>query len=212
MMNNIQQQQQGEEQPCWADPNAAAVATTTNMTFQSGEIQGTIDGGAIGGGEGDGNFLAEPYSTLDEPVRETIMRDVRSVSSKIQVILLPLKKTNPLEYVSVSTEEEVQQDENQRKVLQALRDWDLWGPLVVCLALSILLSIRSPTEQASGVFAAVFCSMWLGSAIVTVNAKLLGGTISFFQSVCVLGYSVFPFVISALLIAILSKSFLGHVW
>ena len=54
--------------------------------------------------------------------------------------------------------------------------------------------------------------MWLGSAVVTYNAKLLGGTISFFQSVCVLGYSVFPFVLSAVLIATLSKTFLGHVW
>lgn len=160
----------------------------------------------------DGDFLTQPFSTLDEPVRETIMRDVRSVASKIKVVLLPLNKTNPLEYAYVSTEEEVEQDENQKKVLATLRDWDLWGPLIVCLSLSILLSLRAPSTQASAVFAAVFCSMWLGSAVVTINAKLLGGSISFFQSVCVLGYCVFPFVISALLIVTLSKTFLGHVW
>jgi hypothetical protein len=54
--------------------------------------------------------------------------------------------------------------------------------------------------------------MWLGSVVVTFNAKLLGGTISLFQSVCVLGYSVFPFVISATLITLLSKTFFGRVW
>ena len=31
-----------------------------------------------------------PLSTLDEPVMETIMRDVRAVGSKLKVVLLPL--------------------------------------------------------------------------------------------------------------------------
>ena len=33
--------------------------------------------------------------------------------------------------------------------------------------------------------------------MVTVNAQLLGGNLSFFQSVCVLGYCIFPLTISA---------------
>ena len=36
-------------------------------------------------------------------------------------------------------------------------------------------------------FAEVFVIVWLGSLVVTLNTKLLGGHISFFQSVCVLG-------------------------
>jgi len=48
------------------------------------------------------------------------------------------------------------------------------------------------------VFAAVFVIVWFGAAAVTVNAQLLGGTISFFQSVCILGYCVFPLTLSAL--------------
>jgi hypothetical protein len=47
------------------------------------------------------------------------------------------------------------------------------------------------------VFSAVFLAVWAGAAIVTLNAQLLGGTISFFQSVCVLGYCVFPIAIAA---------------
>jgi hypothetical protein len=38
------------------------------------------------------SFLTKPYSTLDEPVRDTIMRDVRSVAAKLRVVLLPLDR------------------------------------------------------------------------------------------------------------------------
>lgn len=44
--------------------------------------------------------------------------------------------------------------------------------------------------------------MWVGSGVVTMNSLLLKGKISFFQSVCVLGYCVFPLVISAILCAV----------
>jgi uncharacterized membrane protein YhdT len=54
------------------------------------------------------------------------------------------------------------------------------------------------------VFAAVFVIVWFGAAAVTVNAQLLGGTISFFQSVCILGYCVFPLTLSALACFIMS--------
>lgn len=39
--------------------------------------------------------------------------------------------------------------------------------------------------------------MWGGAFVVTINTKLLGGHISFFQCVCVLGYCVFPIVLAA---------------
>ena len=37
--------------------------------------------------------LFQPYSTLDEPVVETIMRDVRAVVSKLKIVMLPLDRT-----------------------------------------------------------------------------------------------------------------------
>merc|ERR1712146_494496 len=100
---------------------------------------------------------------------------------------------------------------------------DLWGPLLVCLSLSILLSFSAPTEQGALVFAAVFFVVWFGSAIVTLNAQLLGGTISFFQSLCILGYCVFPLDMAAFVsfaLSIAFKSFIlksilvtiGFVW
>lgn len=52
---------------------------------------------------------------------------------------------------------------------------DLWGPLLVCLALSIMLSLKAPGDQSALVFAAVFVVVWCGAALVTLNAQLLGG-------------------------------------
>ena len=81
---------------------------------------------------------------------------------------------------------------------------DLWGPLLVCLLLSSVLSFTAPGDSASLVFAAVFVIVWCGAAAVTVNAQLLGGSISFFQSICILGYCVFPLTISSISCLILS--------
>ncbi|CAM9803986.1 unnamed protein product [Discosporangium mesarthrocarpum] len=107
------------------------------------------------------------------------MRDLRSVGAKLRIVLNP--------------------SGDQKGVLKKLKEWDLWGPLMVCLVLSIMLSVTAPQDQGALVFAAVFVVVWCGAAIVTLNAQLLGGTISFFQSVCVLGYCVFPLLVSAVL-------------
>lgn len=86
------------------------------------------------------------------------------------------------------------------------------GPLIVCLTLSVILSFKAPTNEADLVFASVFCLVWLGSVVVTINAQLLGGTISFFQSICVLGYCVFPMTLAALIIGLLRLTPLSYVW
>eukprot|EP00298_Acanthocystis_sp_HF-20_P000020 c10017_g1_i1.p1 GENE.c10017_g1_i1~~c10017_g1_i1.p1 ORF type:complete len:186 (+),score=33.37 c10017_g1_i1:51-608(+) len=115
-------------------------------------------------------------STIDEPIKETLMRDIRMVGTKLKHVMDPRTKN---------------------EVKKQLRDWDLWGPLVLCLCLSIILSSRAPTDQTSLVFAAVFFIVWVGAALVTINAVLLGGNISFFQSVCVLGYCIFPLLVAS---------------
>lgn len=131
--------------------------------------------GIGGGGGGSGGSMGADYGTLDEPVTETIMRDVRMVGNKMMCVLNP-RKAN----------------------IQTLKDWDLWGPLILCLMLATLLSWFAPYEQKSLVFASVFVIVWCGAAVVTVNALLLGGNISFFQSVCVLGYCIFPLNIASI--------------
>jgi hypothetical protein len=49
---------------------------------------------------------------------------------------------------------------------------DLWGPLLVCLLLSSILSITAPGDSASLVFAAVFVIVWAGAGAVTLNAQV----------------------------------------
>ena len=103
------------------------------------------------------------------------MRDLKAVWKKLKQVLFPLQ--------------------NKQNIL---KDWDLWGPLLLCLVLSVRLSLTAPSDQGSSVFAGVFVIVWVGAGVVTLNSKLLGGTLSFFQSVCVLGYCIFPIVVSSL--------------
>eukprot|EP01132_Coremiostelium_polycephalum_P006620 gene6620-8191_t len=116
-------------------------------------------------------------NTLDEP-----LRDVKTVLWKLYHVIIP-----------------------RGKATDALRDWDLWGPLLLCLAMAVLLSTSAQDTQKALVFAIVFVVIWLGAVFVTINAQLLGGKLSFFQSVCVLGYCIFPLTIATLVIWIASK-------
>jgi hypothetical protein len=56
-----------------------------------------------------------------------------------------------------------------------IRDWDLWGPLIFCLLLSVLLSFTAKADQKNVVFSGVFALVWIGEAVVTLQIKLLGG-------------------------------------
>lgn len=63
-----------------------------------------------------------------------------------------------------------------------------------------VLNLGMETQDKGKSFGMLFIIMWGGAFVVTVNTKLLGGHISFFQCVCVLGYCVFPIVIAAVAI------------
>merc|ERR1711974_524146 len=93
-----------------------------------------------------------------------------------------------------------------------LREWDLWGPLILCTIMATILQghADSPgTDLGDGgpQFAEVFVIVWVGAMIVTLNIKLLGGSISFFQSVCVLGYCLLPLVLSLILCRVVLLAF-----
>ncbi|GAB1601313.1 protein YIPF6-like [Argonauta hians] len=127
------------------------------------------------GGDGSEDELC----TLDEPVKDTIFRDLKAVGVKFFHVLYP-KHSSLL-----------------------LREWDLWGPLIICVLMALMLqsSPQHLDKQISGgpEFSEVFVIFWVGAVIVTINSKLLGGNISFFQSVCVLGYCVTPLAIALMI-------------
>jgi len=58
---------------------------------------------------------------------------------------------------------------------EGLRDWDLWGPLIFCLLLSLFLSRGAKADQRDLVFSGIFAMVWIGEAVVTLQIKLLGG-------------------------------------
>ncbi|ESN92335.1 hypothetical protein HELRODRAFT_89615 [Helobdella robusta] len=133
----------------------------------------------------NGNINLDDFNTLDEPVRATITRDLKAVGKKFMHVLYP------------------------RESRSLLKDWDLWGPLMLCICLAVILhedttSATSLSFDSSGPqFAEVFIVYWIGAAIVTLNIKLLGGSISIFQGVCVLGYCVLPLAVAALACSLL---------
>ncbi|KAA8496490.1 Protein YIPF6 [Porphyridium purpureum] len=116
----------------------------------------------------DGDF------TIDESVAASVFRDIALVARRMGLVFLP----------------------GLSSLRAELRDWELWGPLFICMSLAVILSVQA-TDAASVVFSIVFLIVWVGSAIVTMNAQLLGARISFFQTVCLLGYCVFPLLISS---------------
>lgn len=128
--------------------------------------------------------------TLQEPVLTTIGRDLKMVARKLRVVLLPTAgaggEAPPLGSPATGAEggagaTPTGSEAAAAGTLRVLREWDLWGPLLLCLVLSIILSINAPSGQASLVFASVFVTVWAGAAVVTVNAKLLGGNMCVFH-------------------------------
>ncbi|EGR33033.1 hypothetical protein IMG5_063190 [Ichthyophthirius multifiliis] len=105
------------------------------------------------------------------------IRDLRMIAHKLRYVLIPALREN---------------DGRQ------LREWDLWGPLFFCLILAFVLSLSS--DDNTNIFSIIFILVWGGSSIVTLNVNLLGGNAHFLQSLCVLGYCIFPIVIASIII------------
>lgn len=144
-----------------------------------------------------------PQNTIDETVWDTLRRDLLAVWSKMREVLYPrylfggtmFESDNGLRGVYANLRgagitggrEElaglagrVVDVENllaQNNMTPGLRDWDLWGPLIFCLLLSLLLSFNAQPEQKDEVFSGVFAMVWIGEAVVTLQIKLLGGNV-----------------------------------
>mmetsp|Transcript_6110 Transcript_6110/g.13278 ORF Transcript_6110/g.13278 Transcript_6110/m.13278 type:complete len:196 (+) Transcript_6110:175-762(+) len=122
--------------------------------------------------------------TLDESVFKTILRDLATILRNLRTVLIPINWNF-----------------NNRDA--ALRNWDLWGPLIFMLMLATTISWGA--EDASTVFSMVFAECGLGAIVLTVNVILLGGDIVFFQALCLLGYCLFPICVAAIVCAAVNK-------
>jgi len=84
-----------------------------------------------------------------------------------------------------------------------LRNWDLWGPFFICLIFGLFINSTFRSYLDSNQFILLFFSVFGGALIVTFNTRVLGGKISFFQSVAILGYCIFPLFIASVVLLLL---------
>ncbi len=145
--------------------------------------------------------------TLDEPITTTILRDLRRIYSNLVMVVVPIELAK---YVDHGVDDGLGGDGDGRELApasptarqaarrnQALKNWDLWGPMFFTLGLAIPLSIG--TSKPSSTFSLVFGLISIGACVLTVNVVLLGGSIGIFQSLCLLGYCLAPLNVAAIL-------------
>ena len=114
----------------------------------------------------------------------SLMRDLNRIYSKLKVVALPVSS------------------ESKNK---ELKQWDLWGPFIICLLLGTILCFT--TKKNSGlVFSMIFIIMWIGAIIITMNSSLLGGKLTLMQCICLLGYCTFPLVLASFINRVILKS------
>ena len=84
-----------------------------------------------------------------------------------------------------------------------VRNWDLWGPFLMCLIFALFVDSKIWINLDSTTFMVLFFAVFIGGVIVTFNIKVLGGKISYFQSVSILGYCISPIFIALIVVQIL---------
>ncbi|TKA22057.1 hypothetical protein B0A50_08436 [Salinomyces thailandicus] len=204
----------------------ANTTSTSDRTPLTGNITSTQSHQNARAANQTGNYLTSaipgedrraPMNTIDETVWDTLKRDLLAVWEKMRQVLWPKYLLGGVMTSEGGGMQDLRSVEGLRNLVgrwpdadavlqggmsEGLRDWDLWGPLLFCLILSTLLSLTAQAKQRSYVFSGVFATIWIAEAAVTLQIKLLGGNISFFQSICIIGYTLFPLCIASLLSAI----------
>ena len=79
-----------------------------------------LRGEMVHGSSGDNRGIdSSTLDTLDEPVSVTLLRDLKSIGFKMKHILFPVSQAEVKKHV--------------------FREWDLWGPLLLCTLMALLL-------------------------------------------------------------------------
>ena len=120
--------------------------------------------------------------TLDESVQTTINRDLKLIYNKLKLVINPLIP--------------------KEKKYNQIKQWDLWGPLLLNLILAFTLTLN--TKEKGQITSLIFIIFWLGGAIIYLNNQFLGVNASIFQMFCLLGYCLFPLNIAALIITLIN--------
>ena len=119
-------------------------------------------------------------NTLDESILTTILRDLSLIYTKLKFVVMP--------YIS------------KDKKSYHIKQWDLWGPLLLNLILACTLAINS--DDKGQMIILIFVVFWMGGVILFLNANFLGVNTSIFQIFCLLGYCLFPLDVCAIFITL----------
>ncbi|KAJ2982072.1 hypothetical protein NQ176_g1626 [Zarea fungicola] len=184
------------------DDPLAPSSSRAPLTGNIGSSSRPLDEGYLTARIG-GEDRSAAQNTIDETVWETVRRDLLAVWAKLREVLYP-------RYLLGGTM--FDGEGGLRGAYSNIRGAGLSGTREELTGLAsrvmdpeaLLGSSLSPArqEQKDAVFSGVFAMIWLGEAVVTLQIRLLGGNISFAQSVCIIGYTLFPLVIAALLSAV----------
>lgn len=133
------------------DLSGAELLSQTNNDYY---VNQNLDGQLADGTPEVRKSLSDDYNQLDEPILDTLLRDLTGIYKKIKIIALPLSSYDIYKVV--------------------LRGWDLWGPLILCTFLAFNLHTSDLNEYRKGPqFADIFVLVWFGSCIVSLNYRLL---------------------------------------
>ena len=127
----------------------------------------------------DNDSIESKRMTLDEPVLDSLKRDLFRIYNKLKHVITPRLTSRKIE---------------------ELYNWDLWGPLIFCFLLCISLS---NDNNESSTFVVIFSIFWIGGLIVTFNGQFLGANIGICQMICLLGYCAFPITVGGMIIGFL---------
>ena len=121
--------------------------------------------------------------TLDESVYATISRDFSMIYNKLKYVINP--------FIS------------REMKYNHIRQWDLWGPLLLNLILASTLALN--TKEKGQITSLIFIIFWLGGVAIYLNNYFLEVKASIFQIFCLLGYCLFPLNIAAIIVTIINS-------
>ena len=165
---NINISTQGEE-------NIANQKFSSNKPNENEPLTNKIaDSGVIQVPNEEKNKSISIDNTLNESILTTIYRDLFLISVKLKYVIKPYGSKEKKNY--------------------HIKQWDLWGPLLLNMFLACTLAFNS--EEKSQMIILIFVIFWVGGVIIFLNAYFLGVKSSIFQILCLLGYCLFPLNLS----------------
>jgi hypothetical protein len=91
------------------------------------------------------------------------------------------------------------EEETPEKLAEIIQDYELWGPFLFTILFCSLVSLIGSSSSQESSFIIFIGIIFSANLILYLNSRLLLARVSFMQLMSVLGYSLFPFSLAALI-------------